>query len=144
MLYENEPKDFKPSFKSVGCFIEHKSKILLLHRQDSCPQGNTWGLPSGKINSKESPLIAMAREIFEETGLDIPKSKIRHHSKNYIKFPDFDFVYHLFHAQIDSKPEVLLNSREHKNYIWIYPQDTSRLHLIEDLDSCIKLVYGRF
>ena len=44
MILKDKPEDFKEKFEVVSCFIEHGSEILLLHRQDSKPQGNTHGV----------------------------------------------------------------------------------------------------
>ena len=68
MISEVKPKNFAPKYEVVGCFVEHNGKILLLHRQDNILQGNTWGLPAGRIEPGESPEEAMVREIKEETG----------------------------------------------------------------------------
>jgi bis(5'-nucleosidyl)-tetraphosphatase len=40
--------------------------LVILHRE-----GNHWGFPKGKANPGELPLQAAAREIKEETGLEI-------------------------------------------------------------------------
>jgi 8-oxo-dGTP pyrophosphatase MutT (NUDIX family) len=141
MLYLQEPEGFKPKFESVGCFVEHGGEILLLHRQDARPQGNTWGIPSGKIDDGEKPLEAMAREIREETGFSVPPSQIAYFSIAYVRFADFDFVYHIFHTLLDARQKVQLNHREHKDFRWISPSRASELPQIQDLDSCIKLFY---
>jgi hypothetical protein len=43
MLVSDKTKDFNPKFEVVSCFIEVEGRILLLHRADHKPQGNTWG-----------------------------------------------------------------------------------------------------
>jgi 8-oxo-dGTP pyrophosphatase MutT (NUDIX family) len=141
MLYLEKPKGFNPALEAVGCFVEYDGEILLLHRQDSRPQGNTWGIPSGRIDDGEQPLVAMQREIKEETGYVIPLSKISHFAKTYVRFSDYDFVYHIFHTRMNEKLEVQRNPREHKDARWISPNAALSMPLIQDLDACIKLFY---
>ncbi len=71
MIKKEEPKNFNPVFEVVASFCENQKKILLLHRQDKKPEGNTWGLPAGKIQNNENLHKAIKREINEETGLNI-------------------------------------------------------------------------
>ncbi len=141
MLYLKKPEGFNPTLEAVGCFVEYDGEILLLHRQDSRPQGNTWGIPSGRMDDGEALMEAVCREIREETGYVIPPPKVSHFAKTYVRFSDYDFVYHIFHTRMDEKREVLRNPREHKDSMWTSPNAALSLPLIQDLDSCIKLFY---
>lgn len=52
-------------------FRESKEKaleVLLIERAHE-PYANTWALPGGFVDQDESPNIAVARELLEETGL---------------------------------------------------------------------------
>jgi hypothetical protein len=42
MISKTEIKNFNKRFDVVSAFIEHEGQILMLHRQDHKPQGNTW------------------------------------------------------------------------------------------------------
>jgi len=141
MIYTAAPTGFNPKFEASGCFIEAKQKFPLLHRQDSCSQGNTWGLPSGKIKPGESPLECMAREIKEETGLIIPPPKIISISQVYVRYPDCDFKYHIFHTTLDRQRKIIINPQEHKDFKWVSPEEALALPLILDLNWCIKHIY---
>ena len=46
-------------------------------------QGNTWGIPGGKIEKNESPRIAVIREIREEVGLNIDDASLKVMGKLY-------------------------------------------------------------
>lgn len=46
---------------------------LVIHRKDE----NTYGLPGGKITECEQPTEALAREIYETTGLKFNKEDFR-------------------------------------------------------------------
>jgi 8-oxo-dGTP pyrophosphatase MutT (NUDIX family) len=84
----------------------------------------------------------MLRELREETGYSARPKELNYFTKIFVKFPDYDFVYHIFHLQINVLPEVKINPGEHKAFTWASPADALKMDLIEDLDNCIKLFYG--
>ena len=141
MIYTKKPAGFHPKFEVTSCFCEYNGEILLLLRQDNKPQGNTLGVPAGKIDDNESLVDATIREIKEETGITIPTKTLEYIKKVYVKYSEFSFVYHIFRTQFVGKPEVLITQKEHKYFIWITPEKALKLNLIEDLDNCIKMVY---
>ncbi len=147
MIYEKEPEGFNPRFEVVSCFVEYKGEIILLERPEHKPEGGTWGVPAGKVEEGEKPLAAMIRELWQETKLKIPKSKIKFDRKVYVRYPDYDFVYHIFHALLDARERIKINPKEHEKYMWIAPEkalvmeNTQSIALIRDLDACIRLFY---
>ena len=141
MIYTSKPKNFNPNFTSVYSVIEYQNKILLLHRQDYKPQGNTWGLPSGKEDMAESIEEGILREVVEETGIRLDMVSISDILKVYVRYNEYDFVYQIFHSKVDFQPEVTINSKEHKGYKWVKPKEALKMDLIEDLDSCIEMYY---
>jgi len=142
MLYKERPKDFDPFIEAVGCFMGCGGEILLLQRQEGRSRGNLWGFPSGGVELKDnSPLLAMIREIREETGLEASPEMFKILSIVYIRYPEKDFVYHMFSLALNEKINVRL-SEEHKDYRWVSPRKALSFPLRPDTDSCIKLVYG--
>lgn len=140
MIYETLPEGFNPQFEVVSCFVEQEGRILLLHRQDHKTEGNTWGVPAGKVEAHETLLEAIAREVREETGFTI-NNKISYYSKIFIKYPKYDFVYHIFHMAQNEKREAQLDYKEYKGFKWATPKDALKMNLIMDLDACIKMFY---
>jgi 8-oxo-dGTP pyrophosphatase MutT (NUDIX family) len=141
MLYIDRPKNFKPKFEIVSCFIEVDGEILLLHRQDDKPQGDTWGVPAGKKDVVESIEEAIKREINEEINYGGAFSGLKYFDKVFVQYPTFDFIYHIFHLPLKNKPKIKLNPAEHKDYIWKTPEFSLKMKLIEDEEECIKLFY---
>ncbi len=60
---------------SVLALIVKKDKVLMVKRARK-PYKNTWMFPAGFIDFAEHPEEALAREVKEETGLDIKKTKL--------------------------------------------------------------------
>jgi len=53
----------------MKALIEHEGKYLFLH--EDLPNAKVWDLPGGKIEYGEEPMVALHREVKEETGLEI-------------------------------------------------------------------------
>lgn len=71
VVFLEKPEVFNPKFEVVSCFVRCDDRILLLHRQDHKPEGNSWGVPAGKVDQDESIHDAMVRELQEEIGLAV-------------------------------------------------------------------------
>lgn len=75
-FYLNDPKAPKPNMPThlgSNCIITCNGKLLLERRVDS----DTWGLVGGGCKKYEDPDQAMAREVYEELGWRIPRSKFK-------------------------------------------------------------------
>lgn len=140
MLYKEKPENFTPKFEVVSCFIEYNKEILLLLRQDHKPEPNTYGMPAGKINQWEIAFEAMKREGKEETQINLEDAE--YFNKFYVRYPDYDFIYHIYSKKFVTKPDITINPNEHKSFTRKTPQEALKLDLIQDLDECIKLFYG--
>lgn len=135
------PTNFRPQFEIVSCFCEYQGKILILHRQDYKPQGNTWGVPAGKLRKGESPKEGIIREIGEETGIRVPPRKIKFFKKIYVRNSNYDFLCYMYHFSIKYLANVITREEEHKAFTWVTPSEAMTMNLIQDLDSCIKMYY---
>lgn len=69
----NAPKTTMPAHLGVNAIIVWDGKLLLERRRDS----GTWGLVGGGVKKRETELEAIAREIYEELGLRIPKERFQ-------------------------------------------------------------------
>ncbi len=142
MIYLEKPESFNNRFEIISCFLEHDGKILLLLRQDHKPQGNTWGVPAGKVEDNESPLEALLREIDEETGYKSQETQPSLSKVVYVRYPEYDFTYYIYHLKLEQLHEVKIDNKSHKDFTWISPEEALKINLIQDEDACIKLHYG--
>lgn len=70
---KNAPKTTMPAHLGANAIITCKGKLLLEKRRDS----DTWGLVGGGVKKYETELQAIAREVYEELGLRIPKERFQ-------------------------------------------------------------------
>ena len=71
--HPNPPKTTMPAHLGANAIITCNGKLLLEKRRDS----DTWGLVGGGVKKYETEVQAMAREVYEELGLRIPKENFR-------------------------------------------------------------------
>ena len=69
----NAPKTTMPAHLGANVILTCKGRLLLEKRRDS----DTWGLVGGGVKKTEEPIQAIAREIYEELGLRIPKDRFQ-------------------------------------------------------------------
>ena len=69
----NAPKTTMPAHLGANAIITCGDKLLLEKRRDS----NTWGLVGGGVKKTETELQAMAREVYEELGIRVPKENFQ-------------------------------------------------------------------
>lgn len=142
MISKTPIENFNKKFDVVSVFIGHDNDILLLHRQDHKSQGNTWGAPAGKVDEGEDLAEALVREVEEETGIKIEKEKMKYFEGYFVRYPGYDFTYHVYHVNLTDRPHVVLGENEHKGHVWIKSKEALNLNLIQDEDSCIKWFYN--
>ncbi len=142
MIFNTPPIDFHARFEVVGCYIEVGGELLFLHRQDHKPEGNTWCVHGGKVDVGESHLEAIIREAGQETSIALDPTQAKHIKKVYVRYAAYDFVYHLFRIVLSEKPEVRVKKDEHKAYCWASLQNALVMPLIEDEDTCLKMIYA--
>lgn len=71
--HPNPPKTTMPAHLGANAIITCKGKLLLEKRRDS----DVWGLIGGGVKKHETEPQAMAREIYEELGIRIPKEQLK-------------------------------------------------------------------
>lgn len=75
-FYRGDPNAPKPTMGAhlgANAIITCGGKLLLEKRRDS----DVWGLVGGGVKNYETEVQAMAREVYEELGLRIPKERFR-------------------------------------------------------------------
>lgn len=68
---KNAPRTTMPAHLGANAILVWEDKLLLERRRDS----NTWGLVGGGCKKTETGRDAIAREVYEELGVRIPKTE---------------------------------------------------------------------
>lgn len=123
------PKD-KGIVVALKAIIFNQGKILILRRSATDTTGaNEWETVGGKIEFGEVLEMALAREVKEETGLDINVEKLMY-ATTFLTSPDRQIVL-LSYLCRTNDIEVTLSS-EHSDFLW-----ASKLELIQYLPKTI-------
>ncbi len=88
----------RPRMLVVAALIERDGKVLLSQRRPDQALPLTWEFPGGKIESGESPELALAREIKEELGCDVNVGRVA--DVAFHPYPDFDLFLLLYRCEI--------------------------------------------
>lgn len=137
MLFETPPPDFDPAFEAVSCLLREGDAFLFLHRAPEVLHPGTWGCPTGKVEPGEDRVDAVRREVREETGIALPREAFAFRETLAVRYPDFDFIYHLFAVRLTERPKIILNRREHINYAWLTLEKARFYHLLPDMDAVL-------
>lgn len=78
---------------AVGAIVLAKGEILLV-RRDREPSRGDWTLPGGKVEWGESLVEACAREVREETSVEIEVEGLAGIAERIIPDDDGDVIYH--------------------------------------------------
>ena len=67
---------------TAAALTDGAGRVLISRRPDGVHQGGLWEFPGGKVEPKETPLVALARELDEELGITLrharPLIQVRH------------------------------------------------------------------
>lgn len=137
MITLKKSEDFQSEFDIVGILILHEKNFVLLKRASHKPQGGTWGAPGGKVEKNETPLEAIIRETYEETGLILNEQNTILHQTFFVTHDEHCFSYHLYTYQVASRPSITLEENCHDEYKWFSQEDITKIPLIHDMEFCI-------
>ncbi|MBN2881506.1 NUDIX hydrolase [Candidatus Woesearchaeota archaeon] len=138
MIYEEIPANFNYSIEVSGVYVLYENKVLLLKRaMDKKVEPGKWGVPAGKLDDGETPILGALRELSEETGIVVGKNSVKFIRSVFVKYPGFDFIFHIFKLEVSSMPEIKLNS-ENIDFKWVDFEFVHEYELIMDEGECIK------
>ncbi len=111
---------------AVGGLVTDGDGQLLMVRRARDPGKGKWGLPGGFVDRGETIEQALAREVFEETGLRLTATRyLVSHPNSYLYLGFAAPVIDLFYAcEADVSKGIELDLEELEHYEWVRP--TSR------------------
>lgn len=125
----------------VGALIVQDGKALLLqrHKNESVYPG-MWELPSGKREFGETSEEALAREVLEETGLEVkigqPFFVFDYQLQKDDGIYDVTQINFLVHLR-DSSQQVVL-SKEHQAFEWITLEELEKFDMSNATKEAIQ------
>lgn len=132
------PEGFEANMEVGACYFVVKGHILLLQVAPGKKESGCWGVPAGKLELEESPEEGMRRELFEESGIQLPEI-FKRLSPLYISKPGYDFVYHMFSATMEDFPQVTISS-EHLQYCWATRSECLKMNLMSGALETLDLI----
>lgn len=125
----------------VGCFLEYDNKFVLLRRHSHKPDGDSWGLPAGKVDPGEADEAAILRELFEETGYSATPEQLQLLDEHQFHMPSGtvnDFV--SYRVKLTDPHEVIREKASHSAHKWVTPQEA---YAMNDLIFGLHEVFRR-
>ena len=131
---ENKPQKFCPGCKwvyyphvvsSVGAIILRSDKVLMVKRNID-PYKGTWMFPSGFVSFGEHPQETVAREIKEETGLEVVSSELMAVEQAIDDTREPGHFYYLFKVTVGDG-DIVVDGEENTDIAWISLQDTPEI-----------------
>jgi ADP-ribose pyrophosphatase len=100
----------------VGAVVEHGGRVLLLRRPEGDFMGGIFELPSGKVETGETLDVALAREVREETGLNV--SGLRDYLGHFTYTSGSGQQSRQFNFAVDVTASEPIELHEHDAYLW--------------------------
>ena len=97
--------------------IDPENHYLLMYRNNHPMFGNDPDLPGGTLETGETVLETMIREVKEEVGVDIDGNRAREMYSG-AEYSTHGTHYSLFEVNVDERPEITI-SWEHADYAWL-------------------------
>jgi len=130
-----------PRKQVVTVFLQKDDKILVLQRARKDAQYKLWGIPGGKLNSEEEPIVGLIREVYEETQIKLSKDTPQLLG-TAISFTPCDGQYglYVFHAPITTQIDVQIDLSEHLKYRWVTIHEFQSLDLLTAQGEAFRIV----
>lgn len=132
-------KSHEPMVKASICFLWFDDEFLIVKNSRGHFKSH-WGMPGGKAEPGESVAETVQREIYEETGLEIPLKDYKYR-RSFVMNKVIDMA--VFEYTFDQRPEVKLNPDEHSDYKWVKMNEALEYKFIPGDVDVVAALYGK-
>ena len=108
---------------AAAAIFDEAGRVLIARRPEHVHQGGLWEFPGGKVETDESVLEALTRELHEELGINVqtarPLIRIRH------DYPDKSVLLDVWRvdAFTGTAPSCGGKGREGQSIMWVLPTE---------------------
>ena len=102
--------------------VDDQGRVLITRRPQGKPLAGLWEFPGGKVEADETPEEALIRELKEELGIDVARSRLAPLTFASHAYPEFHLlmpVYVCRHWQGD------MAANEGQGIAWVNPEALS-------------------
>ncbi len=111
---------------AVGVLVGADRTLLIQQRRDGTDCAGLWEFPGGKLETGESPRMALQRELKEELGIEISKlsflSTLNH---------DYEHAHVSLHSYLVHQWSGEVQGLEGQNVAWALPEEIRNYDLLE-------------
>lgn len=144
---KNKNEVYAKTFVGVhGYFKNSNGEVLVLQRASTNRyKPLKWDVPGGKMQSGEDIVVALKREVLEETSLNvISVGKPLSVYVNTDQLPEREDVQIVFECVVENtdKP-IILQPDEHDTYKWVLPENLGSIDCMDYLNYFRETVLGQ-
>ena len=110
----------------AGLLVDDAGRVLVTQRRADQPLPLQWEFPGGKVEPGEPPVVALARELREELGVEVEVGRIwevLHHA-----YPDFEVVMLVYRCRL--APDAVPGCVEVADLAWRPPDQLDDLPIL--------------
>jgi len=128
--------------KYADVLLFRGSKLLILQRAgENMNYTPDWCIPGGHVDEGEDFRTAAQRELFEETGIDVPEDTLM--EVGVAKTKNAEIHYFMGHVDDESQAFVVVDGEEEIGSMWIDPvTELKDYDFIFDMKDNIKKILG--
>lgn len=107
----------------VGAMVEQPGgRYLITQRPESASLPLLWEFPGGRVEPGETDEAALARELFEDLGIEVSVGSLAVHTHH--AYPDYDVDFRVFHCTLSDEGAEIRHLRV-KDHRWVRLEEMS-------------------
>jgi 8-oxo-dGTP diphosphatase len=119
--------------------IKKDGKVYLTKRSKLIVEGGKWCLPGGMIKKWETARNAVTREVKEETGFDVKKSKLLFVHEEFVKRLNLHAEVFVFLIEVSGKEKKNLEVKESE---WFGKTEVLKLDMAYSHGEILERYFG--